>query len=101
MLDGEPLASVRKAFVEKDAARLAAVLADLKDDAEDADVPQVRKAFYRTILSLVRRLMLSGKLPYWRAFRNVDAVEDAYRQSSRSMNDEAVLSLMLDRIAFS
>ena len=30
----------------------------------------------------------------------VDAVEEAYRQSCRSMNDEAVLSLMLDRIVF-
>ena len=98
LLDGEPLASVRKAFVEKDAARLAAVLADLKDDAEDADVPQVRKAFYRTIMSFVREIMLSEKLPRHQAFKNVEAVEDAYRQSEKAIGDEAVLSLMLDRI---
>ena len=42
--------------------------------------------------------MLGGGIPLYRAFRNVDAVEDAYRQSCRSMNDEAVISLMLDRV---
>ena len=100
LLDGEDAEAVESAFAAKDASALAAKLAELKDEAEDAEEASVRKAFYRTVLSLVRRLMLSGKLPYWRAFRNVEAVEDAYRQSSRSMNDEAVLSLMLDRIVF-
>ena len=42
--------------------------------------------------------MLSGKLPRHQAFRNVDAVEEAYRQSEKAIGDEAVLSLMLDRI---
>ena len=34
------------------------------------------------------------------AFRDVEAVEDAYRQSERSIPDEAVLCLMTDRMAF-
>lgn len=100
LLEGEDAAAVESAFAAKDAVALATKLAELKDEAEDAEEASVRKAFYRTILSLARRLMLSGKIPYWRAFRNVEAVEDAYRQSSRSMNDEAVLSLMLDRMVF-
>ena len=57
-----------------------------------------RKAFYRTLMSFVREIMLSGKLPRHQAFRNVDSVEEAYRQSEKSIGDEAVLSLMLDRI---
>ena len=51
-------------------------------------------------MSLVRKMMLGGALPRWQAFRNVEAVEDAYRQSERSVNDEAVLSFMLDRVVF-
>ncbi|MBO7683107.1 MAG: hypothetical protein J6T51_00095 [Kiritimatiellae bacterium] len=98
LLDGEALASARKAFYGKDAPRLAAVLAGLKDDAEDADVPLVRKSFYRTLMSFVREIMLSGGLPRHQAFRNVDAVEEAYRQSEKAIGDEAVLSLMLDRM---
>ena len=98
LLEGEDLETVRSAFVAKDAAALAAALAGLKDEAEDADAPLVRKAFYRTLMSFVREIMLSGKLPRHQAFRNVDSVEEAYRQSEKSIGDEAVLSLMLDRI---
>ncbi len=98
LLEGEDLETVRSAFAAKDAAALAAALAGLKDEAEDADAPLVRKAFYRTLMSFVREIMLSGKLPRHQAFRNVDSVEEAYRQSEKSIGDEAVLSLMLDRI---
>ncbi|MBR2837599.1 MAG: hypothetical protein IKE55_02335 [Kiritimatiellae bacterium] len=59
----------------------------------------MRKAFYMTLVGFVRELMLAGDLPRHQAFRNVDAVEDAYRQSEKAIGDEAVLSLMLDRIA--
>ena len=45
-------------------------------------------------------MMLSGKLPRHQAFRNIAAVEDAFRQSERPMKDEAVLSFLLDRIVF-
>ena len=51
-------------------------------------------------MGFVRKMMLGDKLPRYQAFRNIEAVEDAYRQSERSMNDEAVLSFMLDRIVF-
>ena len=98
LLDGEAMESARRAFAEKNAQALASLLAGLKDESEDADVPLVRKAFYRTLMSFVREAMLSGNLPRHQAFRNVDAVEDAYRQSERAIGDEAVLSLMLDRI---
>ena len=98
---------VDEAFAARDASALAAKLADLKDGAEDdSDVQLMRKRLYRTLMSFVRKMMLSSgaagvrALPRWQAFRNIEAVEDAFRQSERSMNDEAVLSFMLDRIVF-
>ena len=99
-LEGDDAETVASAFAAKDAAALAARLAELKEEVDDADQARVRKAFYSTIMGFVRSMMLSGRLPLYVAFRNVNAVEDAYRQSCRSMNDEAVLSLMLDRIVF-
>ena len=88
----------KRAVVKCAADGQASVYAADEDDAEDTDVPQVRKAFYRTIMSFVREIMLSEKLPRHQAFKNVEAVEDAYRQSEKAIGDEAVLSLMLDRI---
>ena len=91
----------RKAFAAKDAAALAETLKDLKAEADDADVPLVRKAFYRTLMSFARQMMVGGKLPRHLAFRNVEAIEDAYRQSDRAnMGDDMVLSFLLDRITF-
>lgn len=98
-LEGNDLDEARRAFFARDASSLAAQLAALKKEADDPDVPQVRKAFYMTLVGFVRELMLAGDLPRHQAFRNVDAVEDAYRQSEKAIGDEAVLSLMLDRIA--
>ena len=100
LLEGEAFEAVSEAFAAKDAAALAAAFAALKEDADDADVMLVRKRFFKTLMSFVRQLMVSGKLPRYQAFRNVEAVEDAYRQSERSMNDEAVLSFLLDRVVF-
>ena len=100
LLDEDDADEVGEAFAAKDASALAAKLAELKDEADDADVQLVRKRFFKTILSFVRQMMLSDKLPRYQAFRNIEAVEDAYRQSERSMNDEAVLSFLLDRIVF-
>ena len=92
---------VAEAFAAKDASLLAAKLAELKEGAEDdSDAQLVRKRFFRTLMGFVRQMMLAGKLPRHQAFRNIEAVEDAYRQSERSMNDEAVLSFMLDRVVF-
>ena len=100
LLEDEDFDAVAEAFAAKDAAALAAKLADLKDDADGADVALVRKRFFKTLMSFVRQMMLGDKLPRWQAFRNVQAVEDAFRQSERSMNDESVLSFLMDRIAF-
>ena len=91
---------VAEAFAAKDASALASKLSELKDGADDADAALARKRFYKTLMSFVRKMMLGDKLPRHQAFRNIEAVEAAYRQSERSMNDEAVLSFMLDRIVF-
>ena len=100
LLEDDDYEEVSNAFAARDAAALAAKLGELKDDADDSDVQLVRKRFFKTLMSFVRQMMLAGKLPRYQAFRNVEAVEDAYRQSERSMNDEAVLSFMLDRVVF-
>ena len=100
LLEGEDYEAVANAFAAKDAAALAAKLKELKDDADEADVQLVRKRFFKTLMSFVRSMMLGGKLPRHQAFRNIEAVEDAFRQSERSMNDEAVLSFLMDRIVF-
>ena len=99
VLEGDDYDEVADAFAAKDAAALAAKLKALKDEAPDEDAAFVRKAFFKTILSFVRQAMLSGKTPRYRAFRGIEAVEDAYRQSERAMSDDAVISFMLDRIS--
>ncbi|MGN0834074.1 MAG: hypothetical protein ACI4RD_10575 [Kiritimatiellia bacterium] len=98
LLEGDDYAEVADCFAAKDAAGLAAKLAQLKDDADAADAQRQRKRFFGTLMSFVRRQLLDGRLPRFQAFRNIEAVEDAYRQSERALNDEAVLSFLLDRI---
>ena len=101
ILEGEALAEVSRAFAAKDAAALVEKLKELKDEADDADVPLVRKTFFKTLLSFARQMMLAGKLPRHQAFKNIEAIEDAYRQSDRAnMGDDMVISFLLDRIAF-
>lgn len=100
ILEDEALEEVASLFAARDAAGLAARLAELKDEAADEDVALVRKTFYRTLMSFVRAAMVKGTLPAYQAFRNVEAVEEAYRRSEKSMNDDAVLSALLDRIVF-
>lgn len=80
--------------------RLAEILGELKAEAADEDVALVRKAFYRTVLRFVRGWMVDGRLPLYQAFRNIEAVEDAYRQSERSMSDDAVLCFLTDRMTW-
>lgn len=82
------------------AKRLAEILGELKDEAEDEDVPTVRRAFFRTVLHYVRRWMTEGRLPLYQAVRAVEAVEDACRQSERFLPDDSVLAFMMDRMAF-
>ena len=100
ILEDEALEEVASLFAASDAAGLAAKLAELKDEAADEDVALVRKTFYKTLMSFVRAAMVKGTLPAYQAFRNVEAVEEAYRRSEKSMNDDAVLSALLDRIVF-
>ena len=80
--------------------RLAEVLGEVKDESEDEDVAMARKAFYKTVMSFVREWMVKGLVPRPQAFRNVAAVEDAFRQSERYLPDEAVLCLMTDRLVW-
>ena len=80
--------------------RLAEILGNLKDEAEDEDIPVVRKAFYKTIMQFVRGWMVSGALPSHVAFRNIEAVEEASRRTDKYISDEAVLCGMADRITW-
>ena len=80
--------------------RLAEIFAEVKEEAEDGDVAFVRKAFFKTIMKFVRGWMIEGKLPSYQAFRNVEAVEEAYHQSERYLGDESVLCFLTDRLVW-
>ena len=80
--------------------RLAEVLAEVKDESEPEDVALARKAFYKTIMKFVRGWMGKGELPRQQAFKNVAAVEDAFRQSERYLSDDAVLVNLTDRLVW-
>ena len=80
--------------------RLAEILGEVKDESADEEVAMARKAFYKTVMGFVRKWMTEGLLPRYQAFRNVAAVEDAFRQSERHLPDEAVLCLMTDRLVW-
>jgi len=79
---------------------LAQLLQDLKDEAEDEDVPTVRQCFFNTVMSHVRGWMVSGLVPRHYAFRNVEAVEEAYARCERYIGEEAALSFMMDKLVF-
>ena len=80
--------------------RLAEVLSEVKDESEPEDVALARKAFYKTIMKFVRGWMVEGELPRHQAFKNVAAVEDAFRQSERYLTDDAVLVNLADRLVW-
>lgn len=80
--------------------RLAEVLSEVKDESEPEDVALARKAFYKTIMKFVRGWMVEGELPRCQAFKNVAAVEDAFRQSERYLTDDAVLVNLADRLVW-
>ncbi len=82
------------------ARRLAEILSGLKDEAEPEDAPIVRKTFYKTVMSFVRGWMVSGALPRHLAFRNIEAVEEAYRRSCKFISDETVLCSMVDKMTW-
>ena len=80
--------------------RLAEIAAELKAEAENEDVALVRKAFYKTVMSFVRGWMTEGLLPNYQSFRNVAAVEDAFRQAERYIPEESVLCFLADRLVW-
>lgn len=100
LLEGDEYEKLAGAFAAKDPYALAGVLAAVCDDAEDGDVAFARRSFFLTLLSFVRSMALSGKLPAYVAYRNVDLVEEAYSRSCKFINNEAVLSALMDRIVF-
>ena len=100
LLSGDDFDEVADAFGARDAAALAAKLKSLKEDSPDEDAATVRQEFFATIESFARKMMLDGSLPRHLAFRNIEAVEDAFRQSEKSMSDDAVISFMLDRFSW-
>ena len=110
VLDGDAFDAIEEVFssrgvtgvFEKAQAgrRLAEVLTELKDESEPEDVAIARKAFYKTIMKFVRGWMVEGELPRHQAFKNVVAVEDAFRQSERYLYDDAVLCNLADRLVW-
>lgn len=101
ILEGEYFDAVEDAFSKKDAKRLTELFGDLKDEAEEGEAALVKRKFFKTLMSFARKLMLGGKIESYQAFRNIEAIEEAYHQSEKSMGDEMVISFMLDRIQFS
>lgn len=100
LLEGDEYEEVARAFAAKDVYALADVLSAVCDAAEDGDVALARRSFFLTVLSFVRSMALSGKLPAYVAYRNIDLVEEAYRRSGRFINNEAVISALMDRLVF-
>lgn len=98
-LEGEAHERTASAFAARDAAALAGILGELKAEADDEDVAFVRESFFKTILKFVRGALSSDDVPLYKAIRSVEAVEEAYRRSEKSIGDEAVLSYMLDRMS--
>lgn len=98
---------VRAAFVKKDVPRLVEKFKSLKEAVDDADVALVRKTFFRTLLAFVTEPLHAGSqgpqaagVPLYQTFRNVEAVEEAYRRSAKSIGDEAVLAALVDKVVF-
>lgn len=79
---------------------LAAKFGELKDEVENEQVAFVRKRFFQTIMAHVRKWMVEGLVPRYLAFRNIEAVEEAYARSERFISDDAVLSFMMDKLVF-
>ncbi len=110
LLDGDALDAVTEVFSSRGVSgvfekaqagrRLAEVLGGLKEEDGDEDVALVRKSFYKTVMKFVRDWMVNGELPRHQAFRNVAAVEDAFRQSERYLSDDAVLGSLADRLVW-
>ena len=84
------------------ARQLTEIYEDLKEivENEEGDLSAMRKAFFRTVLNVVRGWLIDAKLPEYKIFHDYTAVEEAHRQVSESMKSDAVLSFMCDRMFF-
>lgn len=82
------------------AAVMADVLDELKGSAEDEEFPLLRKRFFNTVMAVVRGWMVEGKVERFRAFRNVEAVEEMSVSLERSLSEAAVLPFFADRVSF-
>ena len=100
LLDEVSLVEIGEALRAHDVRALTKKLGDLKDGA-DGETSLVKKRFFLSVMKFARDAMAGGKLSNDQAFRNIDAVEDAFRQSVKAISDEAVLALMMDRMVLS
>ena len=98
-LEGDDYETVASQFAERDAVGLAETLKGLEEAAGE-DAALARKAFYHTLISFARKMMIDGKLPRYQAFRNIEAIEEAYRRTEKSLPDQSILAYMFDRIVF-
>ena len=97
-LDRDTMEDIVQLVRDRDVYGLVAMLKSLKESEASENEALARKAFFGTIMREVRSWMVGGKLDDFIAFRNVEAVETAYRQSERSIGDDAVISQMVDRL---
>ncbi len=105
VLRGARRDALEAAVRQKDLARLVALFKEIKEEAPDEEVALVRKTFFRTILEMARGKMLrdladdnAAKTAHL-SFRNLTAIEEAYRQSGKSIGDDTVLAYLLDHLA--
>lgn len=82
------------------ASKLAGILSSVKEESQDEDVQLVRKAFFCTIMSFARKWMVEGRLEGFRAYRNIEAIEEAYRRTEKSLSDDMVISALADKLSF-
>lgn len=99
LLERETEEEIAAALAARDIYGLVAIFSSLKEDAPPEDLPRVRKAFFLAIMQSVRQKMIDGSQELYKAFRNVEAVETAFRQSELAIADEAVISQLVDRLA--
>ena len=105
VLNGAEREALEEAVLSKDLPRLVELFKALKEEAPDEEVALVRKTFFRTILEIARGKMMrdladgEAKKNAYVSFRNLTAIEEAYRQSGKSISDDTVLSYLLDHLA--
>lgn len=82
------------------AQKLADLLSDMKAECGENEGANVKKRFFASVDAIMREWMVGGELEPFRAYRNIEAVQEAFVRGERSMGDETVISLMIDKISF-